>query len=370
VQPQNITGPLDNAGDHDPWIELYFAGLSDLSLNGYYLSDQYGDPRRWAFPSAAVINPAQFMLVWADAEAGESTAPEWHTAFRLNPTNGVVALSRDVDGSPQIVDYINYRNVPADGSFGAFPDGQSSFRGNFYYSTPGGTNNPTAPPVPVFINEWMAANTSTLADPADGDFDDWFELYNASDSPVDLGGYSLTDSGNPRKYVISAGFTIAARGYALFWADEEGNQDRADRELHINFRLGADGETLRLFDPDGRMIDTVSFGGQSDDISGGRFPDGAAALFAMTAPTPRAANVVTATQVRVITIDYNSAVGVTLIWTAQAGRTYQVEYKDDLAAESWTPFPDVVVADSDTALTIDGTIASAAQRFYRIMVVP
>ena len=370
VQPQNITGPLDNAGDRDPWIELYFAGLSDLSLNGYYLSDQYGDLRRWAFPSAAVINPAQFMLVWADAEAGESTAPEWHTAFRLNPTNGVVALSRDVDGSPQIVDYINYRNVPADGSFGAFPDGQSSFRGNFYYSTPGGTNNPTAPPVPVFINEWMAANTSTLADPADGDFDDWFELYNASDSPVDLGGYSLTDSGNPRKYVIPAGFTIAARGYALFWADEEGNQDRADRELHINFRLGADGETLRLFDPDGRMIDTVSFGGQSDDISGGRFPDGAAALFAMTAPTPRSANVVTATQVRVITIDYNSAVGVTLIWTAQPGRTYQVEYKDDLAAESWTPFPDVVVADSDTALTIDGTIASAAQRFYRIVVVP
>ena len=24
----------------------------------------------------------------------------------------------------------------------------------------------------------MASNTRTLADPADGDFDDWFELYN------------------------------------------------------------------------------------------------------------------------------------------------------------------------------------------------
>ncbi|HXJ74985.1 MAG TPA: CotH kinase family protein, partial [Candidatus Dormibacteraeota bacterium] len=30
----------------------------------------------------------------------------------------------------------------------------------------------------VFINEWMAENTSFIADPADGLYDDWFELYN------------------------------------------------------------------------------------------------------------------------------------------------------------------------------------------------
>lgn len=45
----------------------------------------------------------------------------------------------------------------------------------------------------ALINEWMAANSATLADPADGDFDDWFELYNPDPYPVDLSGYQLTD---------------------------------------------------------------------------------------------------------------------------------------------------------------------------------
>ena len=42
----------------------------------------------------------------------------------------------------------------------------------------------------VFINEVMASNTKTLADPQ-GDFDDWIELFNAGDTPVDLTGMYL-----------------------------------------------------------------------------------------------------------------------------------------------------------------------------------
>jgi hypothetical protein len=366
VQPENITGPTDNAGDRDPWIELYLAGLNGLNLNGYYLGDNYANLRQWAFPPTAGINPSQFMLVWADAEPGESAGAEFHTSFRLNPTNGAVAISREVDGVPQIVDYINYRNVAAGYSFGAFPDGQSSFRGSFYYPTPGATNDPTGAPAPVFINEWMAANTGTLADPADGDFDDWIELYNASSTPVDLSGYTLTDSGNPRKYTIPSGRTIPANGYMLLWADEEGNQNRADRELHLNFRLSAGGETLGLFDPNGRRLDIVTFLAQTDDVSEGRFPNGAAEIFSMT-PTPRAANIVSAAEVRVLSITHDADVGVTLTWTAQSGRSYRIDYKDDLSDSAWTSLPGTIVAGSETASAIDTSIASATQRFYRIV---
>ena len=368
VQPQNLSGPMDGAGDRDPWIELYFSGATDFALNGYYLSDNYANLKQWQFPPASLINPSQFMLVWADGEPGETSAVESHTSFRLNPTNGVVALSRDVDGAAQIVDYINYRDLPAGYSFGAFPDGQGSARFRFYYATPGGTNNPAPAPVPVFINEWMAANTRTIADPADGDFDDWFELYNASTSAVDLGGYSLTDSQNPRKYIIPAGFTIPAGGFALLWADEEGNQNRPDRELHVNFRLSS-GETLGLYDPDRRLVDSVGIAA-ADDISGGRFPDGAAAFFSMTTPTPRTANVATAPEVRVLSIIHESGASVTLHWTAEAGKNYRVEYKDELADESWTPFPDIVTAHSDMATAVDFTIGSLPQRFYRIVLLP
>lgn len=369
VQPQNLSGVTDGAGDRDPWIELYLAAPNALNLAGYYLSDNYSDLRQWAFPTAASIDPTEFLLVWADAEPGETSGAEYHAAFRLNPTNGAVALSRDVNGAPQIVDYINYRNVGADRSFGAFPDGQSSFRGNFYYPTPGGTNNPAGPPVPVFINEWMAANTATVRDPADGDFDDWFELYNASSSPIDLGGYSLTDSlGDPDKYTIPAGFTIPAHGFVIVWADEEGSQNRMDRELHVNFRLSAsNGEELGLFEPGGRAVDTVTFLRQDDDISQGRFPDGTADLFAMPTPTPRALNVVSSVTVRVLSITYDAGSGVTLIWSAQAGRSYRIEYKNELSDPEWIPLPGDVLADGDTAIKLDGTIASTHQRFYQVV---
>ncbi len=44
----------------------------------------------------------------------------------------------------------------------------------------------------VRFNELMPANASVLAD-MDGDFSDWFELYNASTQPVSLGGFAISD---------------------------------------------------------------------------------------------------------------------------------------------------------------------------------
>src|SRR5205814_1407098 len=45
----------------------------------------------------------------------------------------------------------------------------------------------------VLITEFMASNTSTLAD-EDGDFSDWIEIYNAGTNTVDLNGWALKDS--------------------------------------------------------------------------------------------------------------------------------------------------------------------------------
>ncbi|HSR87832.1 MAG TPA: CotH kinase family protein, partial [Pontiella sp.] len=55
------------------------------------------------------------------------------------------------------------------------------------------TNTVEDPLDAVVINEWMADNDTTLADPADGDYEDWFELYNPGTGTVDLGGCYLTD---------------------------------------------------------------------------------------------------------------------------------------------------------------------------------
>ena len=88
----------------------------------------------------------------------------------------------------QIVDYLNYSGLPANYSYGNVPDGQPFYRQAMYHATPGGTNDGALPPLTVFINEWMAENTTFLLNPATSKYDDWFELYNPSDAAADLAG--------------------------------------------------------------------------------------------------------------------------------------------------------------------------------------
>jgi hypothetical protein len=110
----------------------------------------------------------------------------------------------------------------------------------------------------VFINEWMASNTNSLADPADGDYDDWFELYNPGPNAVDLSGHYLTDVlSNPTKYLITTNgaHIIPPQGYLLVWADNETGQNMSGgvprTDLHVNFQLARAGEGLGLFAPNG-----------------------------------------------------------------------------------------------------------------------
>src|SRR6185503_4196128 len=164
----------------------------------------------------------------------------------------------------------------------------------FFSVTPGNTNLNVSPPLNVLINEWMASNTGFLADPADGHFDDWFEIYNPGSTTADLGGYFLTDDilTNKFKFRIPPGYSIPPGGHLLVWADSDANQNSTNiADLHISFKLSASGDEIGLFAADGTTIDTVSFGEQTSNISQGRFPDGGANIVFMPAPTPRAANV-------------------------------------------------------------------------------
>src|SRR5207244_6171648 len=102
------------------------------------------------------------------------------------PDAGSVALVQTDPAPPAVLDSINYRSVSADHSFGDAPDGNPLHRRVFFHATPGGANDPSVAPYPVFINEGMADNQRTLADPADGAYEDWFELYNPNHLAVDL----------------------------------------------------------------------------------------------------------------------------------------------------------------------------------------
>jgi hypothetical protein len=295
VQSENLTGPADNFGEREPWIEVYNAGTSALALGGLYLSDSHTNLGRWSFPAGTTLAAGQFLVVWADAQPEQTSGTHLHTSFRLPTVTGSILLSRLTNGSYQVVDYLNYAGLPANQSYGDIPDGQPFYRQAMVYSTPAVTNSARLAPVTVYINEWMAANTtaSGIADPTDGNYEDWFELYNPSTNPANLAGYYLSDSPtNTTKFRIPTGYVIPPKGFLLVWADSEPEQNSTNwPDLHVDFKLDKTGEFVGLFTPDGTAVSAVSFGAQSENISQGQFPDGTGALVFMPVPTPAAANV-------------------------------------------------------------------------------
>jgi hypothetical protein len=293
VLPNNLTGPTDNNGQHDPMIELYNSSASSISLDGFYLTDNYTNLNQWAFPPGTAIAAKQFLIVWADGQTEQSVTSALHTSFRLNPTNGSVALVRN-QSSPVVMDFLDYKQLPRDRSFGSFPDGEPRGRRSFFYVTPGAANNPDFPGVDLKINEYMADNLATIIDPATGQFDDWFELYNAGTNAVDLTSYRLTHQlTNSSEFSIPPGYVVAPGAFLLVWADKAtGANQSTNSELHANFKLTKAGGEIGLFDPNGSLVDSVVFGGQATDISEGRFPDGGEGpAVAFNVATPGTGNV-------------------------------------------------------------------------------
>ncbi len=292
IQPDNQSGATDRFGHRHPWTELFNGSTNALSLGGLHLANNYSNLTQWAFPAGTTVPARGFLTVWLDGNAGESIASEPHTSFTVLPKTGSLALVQVSGGRTSVLDYLNYEVPRADRSYGSSPEGSVIGRRVFNYTTPGATNNPASPPLDVLINEWMADNLTTLADPADGDFEDWFELYNPTEAVADLSGFYLgTSLTNKTKFKIPAGYTIPAHGRLLVWADNEPSQNASNRiDLHVDFKLSKSGEAIGLFAEDGTVIDFVEFGPQTSDISEGRIPDGAAAISIQTAPTPRTAN--------------------------------------------------------------------------------
>ena len=96
----------------------------------------------------------------------------------------------------------------------------------------------------LIISEFLAVNDKGLKD-SNGERSDWIEIHNAGDATVDLTGWMLTDDAKDLAKWTFPAVKIEAGGYLLVFASGA-NQVRADRELHVNFKLGASGEYLGL----------------------------------------------------------------------------------------------------------------------------
>ena len=143
----------------------------------------------------------------------------------------------------------------------------------------------------LVINEVMASNATTIAD-EDGDYEDWIEIYNYGDEPINLKGFGLSDDyDNPFRWVFPD-VSIEPGGFLLVWAS---GKDRINpkEQLHTNFSISSTGEELLLSHFEGEIIDEIPPTNIPTDISYGRNPDRLEELFYFNNPTPGLPNTTT-----------------------------------------------------------------------------
>ncbi|QQS35384.1 MAG: CotH kinase family protein [Ignavibacteriales bacterium] len=99
-------------------------------------------------------------------------------------------------------------------------------------------------PQSVFINEVMSSNASTIAD-EDGDYPDWFEIYNNQSTPVDLNGYGISDdAGVPFKWIMPQVVIPPYEHLMIFASDKDRTEQVRHWETVVNwgdvwkYRLG------------------------------------------------------------------------------------------------------------------------------------
>jgi len=122
------------------------------------------------------------------------------------------------------------------------------------------------------VNEFLANNFNVIHDEY-GEYDDWIEIYNPSENPIDIGGYILTDDINfTNMSRISTDFedstTIPPKGFLIIWADNQPEQG----PLHVGFKLSSLGEQIYLINgTNNTIVDSVTFSEQHRNISLGRY---------------------------------------------------------------------------------------------------
>jgi len=221
----------------------------------------------------------------------------------------------------------------------------------------------------IVINEWLARNNGPdgLADPVDGDFEDWFELYNPNPTPVDLIGFHLTDDlSQPAKWTFTMVTVLPPRGFLLVWADNEPDQNDASPpgQRHVPFQLDGDGEALGLFSPDGTPQSLITFERQYVNVSQGFQPDGdTRAMTWMPLVSPGGPN--QAAPAPQLTLQRLGGGSLILSWNAVPGRSYSVLVSDQLDAPTWISILDGLVADAFTA-TASIPVGAEPHRFYRV----
>ncbi len=270
IQTVNTNTIHDLQFEYEPWMEIYNPNSFQVNVASYIIQANgvnYTIPAN--APTETIIPAGQFRVVWFDNDISQGAM---HLNLSLNATTNVKILAPN---GTTVVDNYSFGAIPTDQSWGRNVDGGVS---SMIFTSPTPTASNTLFVVPgaaVKINEVMAKNVASITDNF-AEFEDWIEIYNPLSTPINLGGYYLSDNPEIRnKWQIPSTYpdsvTIPAGGWKLFFCDADLNQG----VLHANFSLSNGGEYAGIFSTDGfSLVDEVQWDFMGGDTTYGRQYDG------------------------------------------------------------------------------------------------
>lgn len=279
VSAKNCTFCPDENGECFDYVEIHNTSDEKVNLNGWHLSDDRANLRRWAFPGVE-LDADEYLIVHMSG-LNRAADGHLHADFKL-PSDGVQLYLTRSGG--EIASYVSVPAMEADQAYSLTASGwqdnlvPSPGRANGVYEAQSARSV-------LYISEISATNSTGV---------DWIEIVNTSSASVDLTGWGLSDNAaRPRKWQFPNGTVIQPGQYLLALADGDGKLDasaRAKFDMPVaDFSLSAaGGYSVVLSQPDGEIVDRLFVPEQYSDISYGR--NGALAGAYMDVMTPGEAN--------------------------------------------------------------------------------
>ncbi len=260
IMASNATSLADEFGEFDDWVEIGNYGPDPVDLTGMFLTDNFGDHRKWMLPEV-VLDANGYLVIWCDNEPEQGPL---HANFKLSGGGEDIALYDSEEHGNTLIHGFGFGLQNEDMTFGLYlifvgvPDPEKSsglvFAEPEYLSSPTpGSYNSAEPLSLVVINEFLTTSDA-------GGIDDWIEFHNRSNQAVDISGWAVSDdSDDPLKWVFPANTILAAGDYIVV------------DEVELDFSLSSSGEMIQLSSADGQTgLDFIAFGQQQPDISYGR----------------------------------------------------------------------------------------------------
>lgn len=273
VMTSNKTALSTSDGDYPDWIELMNTSASAVDITGWALVDKTSRSTYFVFPQYSLA-PGEAVIIFASGHLQQENGADFHAPFRLSSAGDTLMLS---DAHGTVIESIN---IPALGANQSYAQINSSWTVTSEY-TPALANTtenyaaltstqPSAPST-LLITEVMADNASFPA--ADSMLYDWIEIQNISASPINLEGYSLSDSDTkPAQWKFPA-VTIQSGQCLVVYASGL-DTVMTNGDMHTNFGLRAEGESVLLYNSRGQVLDHVEYDNLKTDQSLQRHSDG------------------------------------------------------------------------------------------------